>query len=71
MDNVDGQAQCQGELLFCIHKKWEEEARQKIGNDMKIEQRKEFKEGDKQKKTEIGVVKVMYWENDFARDILS
>lgn len=62
MENVDDQAQCQGRLLFHTHKKWEEEGRQKkIGKDMKIEERKKLrKETSKQKKTEIGMVKVMY-----------
>lgn len=50
MDNVDGQVQCQGRLLFCIHKKWKEEAGQKIGKDMKAEKREKFKEGEKQTK---------------------
>lgn len=73
MDNVDDQAQCQGRLVFYIHKKWEEESRQKIGKAMKIEKKKRNlrKEENKQKKTEIGMVKVMYWENNFPRDILS
>lgn len=53
MDNVDDQVQCQESLLFCINKKWEEEGRQKTEKDMKIEERKEFKEGDKQKRQKL------------------
>lgn len=33
--------------------------------------KKGIKGGKQRKKTEIGVVKVMYWENDFPRDIMS
>lgn len=57
MDNVDDQVQCQESLLFCINKKWEEEGRQKTEKDMKIEERKEFKEGDKQKRQKLAWVK--------------